>query len=638
MNINKLFAVLVPLLVIASCGGGGGGNGGSDYTAPLQNVAPVINNSVTNYSVEENQSSGFSVNASDADGDPLSYSISGTDASNMSISATGVVTFNTAPDFESPTDTDLDNIYSLSVSVSDGILSTSKDFTVTVTNDVTDDVISVSFNGVVIRSGYVQSANVCVEVTEGSGCSGSSSTSTTNSDGTFNLTQDYSGALVANDGFDVVTNQSFSSSSNMYLSNPSSDGTNVISQLSTLMHFNDNFDSATAQAKLGISDTYNIASTDPFSNLANPINENVARINTQLQILENAMQSLEPDQENSSPELLSNYKIAQAIANRSSNETTLGDTTFIRKLLGDWSFSSFTLSNTVWENLSAAISSYLQKVYADSDTSAHAYFSEVARSELNPLLEKIKNETITESELNELIFSTLTLIDRADSASFTYSDNEENLSRTNYSISNVGSDYYTVDSVNADTTELVIYAKVGDVIVFDPSSSSVFLNHPFELSTTQNDTSGVNNIGLNEGWDDATSTLTVSSSTPLTLYPHCGVHAGMYTQGRIEIVESFDSSKIDVTNSTSNMQVKGTVSKGPYKGASGFTQKVYLREADAGDNFHTHEFNEYPGLTFYMTADQGYHGASSMASDTMFKPKSHFSQESSSEGDGGTGY
>jgi hypothetical protein len=507
-----------------------------------------------------------------------------------------------------------------------------------VTNDVTDDVISVSFNGVVIRSGYVQSANVCVEVTEGLGCSGSTSTTTTNSDGTFNLTQDYSGALVANDGFDVVTNQSFSSSSNMYLTNPSSEGTNVISQLSTLMHFNDNFDSATAQAKLGISDTYNIASTDPFSNLANPINENVARINTQLQILENAMQSLEPDQENSSPELLSNYKIAQAIANRSSNETTLGDTTFIRKLLGDWSFSSFTLSNTVWENLSAAISSYLQKVYADSDTAAHAYFSEVARSELNPLLEKIKNETITESELNELIFSTLTLIDRADSASFTYSDNEENLSRTNYSISNVGSDYYTVDSVNADTTELVIYAKVGDVIVFDPSSSSVFLNHPFELSTTQNDTSGVNNIGLNEGWDDATSTLTVSSSTPLTLYPHCGVHAGMYTQGRIEIVESFDSSKIDVTNSTSNMQVKGTVSKGPYKGASGFTQKVYLREADAGDNFHTHEFNEYPGLTFYMTADQGYHGASSMASDTMFKPKSHFSQESSSEGDGGTGY
>ena len=160
MNINKLFAVLVPLLVIASCGGGGGGNGGSDYTAPLQNVAPVINNSVTNYSVEENQSSGFSVNASDADGDPLSYSISGTDASNMSISATGVVTFNTAPDFESPTDTDLDNIYSLSVSVSDGIISTSEDFTVTVTNDVTDDVISVSFNGVVIRSGYVQSANV----------------------------------------------------------------------------------------------------------------------------------------------------------------------------------------------------------------------------------------------------------------------------------------------------------------------------------------------------------------------------------------------------------------------------------------------------------------------------------------------
>ena len=156
MNIKKLFVVLEPLLVIASCGGGGGGGGGSDYTAPAQNNAPVISNTATNYSVEENQSSGFSVNASDADGDPLTYSISGADASNMSISATGVVTFNTSPDFENPTDADLDNIYSLTVSVSDGTLSASKDFTVTVTNDVSDDVISVSFNGVVIRSGYVQ--------------------------------------------------------------------------------------------------------------------------------------------------------------------------------------------------------------------------------------------------------------------------------------------------------------------------------------------------------------------------------------------------------------------------------------------------------------------------------------------------
>ena len=109
--------------------------------------------------------------------------------------------------------------------------------------------------------------------------------------------------------------------------------------------------------------------------------------------------------------------------------------------------------------------------------------------------------------------------------------------------------------------------------MFDPSTSSVFLNHPFELSTTQNDTSGVNNIGTSQGWDEATSTLIINSSTPLVLYPHCGIHSGMYTNGRIEIVDSYDSSKIDITNQSSSLQVKGTVAKGPFKGASGLPIK-----------------------------------------------------------------
>jgi hypothetical protein len=111
----------------------------------------------------------------------------------------------------------------------------------------------------------------------------------------------------------------------------------------------------------------------------------------------------------------------------------------------------------------------------------------------------------------------------------------------------------------------------------------------------------------------------------------------MYTQGKIEIVSSFDSSKIDITDGASSLQVRGTVSKGPFKGASGFTHKVYLRQAEAGDNYHTHEFDEYPGLTFYMPADQGYHGASEKTSDTIFKAKSHYTQDSSS-GDSATGY
>ena len=53
---------------------------------------------------------------------------------------------------------------------------------------------------------------------------------------------------------------------------------------------------------------------------------------------------------------------------------------------------------------------------------------------------------------------------------------------------------------------------------------------PFELST-QNDTSGVNNIGTSQGWMAHIHAL-YNSSTPLVLYPHCG-----FTQGCIQMAE-----------------------------------------------------------------------------------------------------
>ena len=55
-----------------------------------------------------------------------------------------------------------------------------------------------------------------------------------------------------------------------------------------------------------------------------------------------------------------------------------------------------------------------------------------------------------------------------------------------------------------------------------------------------------------------------------------------------------------------------------------------------GGSEHTHEFYEYPGLTFYMTADQGYHGSMNASADEMFKPKSHYS--AADDGGGNTGY
>ena len=285
------------------------------------------------------------------------------------------------------------------------------------------------------------------------------------------------------------------------------------------------------------------------------------------------------------------------------------------------SLPSYTVSNTQLENLSGSFSSFLQKVYVDSDNE-QAYFSMTARDYVTPLLKGILDDSVDSAEIDQIIFDTLQWV--SDKSSRTGLTDVEDFRTTTYAVGNSGSAYYTVDGIDADSNPHVIYARVGDTIVFEPTGSSVFASHPFEISTTQNDTSGSSNIGSAEGWDQANHTLTVTSATPTTLYPHCGVHTGMYTDGSIQIVATYDPSLIDITSATSGLEVSGTVLVGPYKGASGNTHTVYLRQADAGADYHEHTFYELPGITFYMPADQGYHGATESSGQTKFKTKSHY--------------
>ena len=141
----KSILPFISVFILAACGGGGGGGGdgggtsnGGYGTAPI-NTAPTINNSSNDYSTVEGETSGFMVNASDAEGNSLTYSVSGNDGSKMTVTTSGVVSFISAPDFEIPGDANGDNIYSFNVSVSDGNLSTAEGFTITVTNDTSDD-------------------------------------------------------------------------------------------------------------------------------------------------------------------------------------------------------------------------------------------------------------------------------------------------------------------------------------------------------------------------------------------------------------------------------------------------------------------------------------------------------------------
>ena len=621
MNTFNRVVLLVSFFVIVSCGGGGGGGGGSDYQppAPPANNAPTITNSTTSYSVVENQTSAFTITATDADGDALTFTIGGSDASLFSVSTSGVVTFNTAPDFESPSDADGNNVYDLMASVSDGSLNDSKDFTVTVTNDTSDDVTTEGYDGTYIGAGPIQGATVCIEVTAGT-CTGAQYTDTTAQDGTFSITVDSgtTGVLRGEGGFDPVTNLQFNDDNSLALGQPVTSQNFVVSPLSTLMNEYDSGGSTdydTFKQKLGLDSSFMIRFDNPFDSLGSASSNKAAVVNTQLLVLHEVIKGIHTFSGDSAAN-----KVANAIYTRSGTETSLGDTTFIKDLLTNLD-TDFSPSSDQLVNLSAGISAYMQKINANSSNS-HSHFAKAGVSELKALMQSVMNDTANADEIDKLVFNTINWINENtswDGGAIT--DNEEDMNTTTYTLANNGSSNYIVDNVNAKDTEFIIYVREGDTIKFE-ATSSVTSGHPFLMSTENNDMDSSNDIGAMEGWNKDTLTLTVNSNTPDTIYPHCEFHSGMYSNSKIVKVTQFDQNLIDVENNSGALQVKGTVSTGPFKGASGFTYKVYL--TSQGGSEHTHTFSEYPGLTFYMPGDQGYHGAESATSDTKFKPKSHY--------------
>ena len=119
------------IFLLSACGGGGG----SPVSDINQNTAPEITG-ISDYAIDENSSDVATFKATDAEGDNITYSISGDDASLLSIeSSSGVLSFQSSPDFENPRDSNIDNIYQVTIVASDGQLSTSLGITISV-NDV----------------------------------------------------------------------------------------------------------------------------------------------------------------------------------------------------------------------------------------------------------------------------------------------------------------------------------------------------------------------------------------------------------------------------------------------------------------------------------------------------------------------
>jgi len=134
---------LLSILCLASlsaCGGGGSG-GNSLEAAPSLNNAPEMVG-VMEYSMDENTTAVTTVEATDPDGDAITFSLSGSDADVFSVgSASGVLAFVEAPDFEMPGDSDADNAYEVTVSASDGTASSSLSLIISVADLAGDKMV-----------------------------------------------------------------------------------------------------------------------------------------------------------------------------------------------------------------------------------------------------------------------------------------------------------------------------------------------------------------------------------------------------------------------------------------------------------------------------------------------------------------
>ena len=97
--------------------------------------APVISGDAPGEYAENGTGTVADFNAVDPERTRIVWTLSGNDAGDFSISSTGVLTFNSSPDYENPTDVDTNNEYRVTVEASDtGSKQDTRDVTVTVTN------------------------------------------------------------------------------------------------------------------------------------------------------------------------------------------------------------------------------------------------------------------------------------------------------------------------------------------------------------------------------------------------------------------------------------------------------------------------------------------------------------------------
>ncbi len=119
--------------LLAGCGGGGGSP--QPAPPPTGNAPPGFTSAATVNVPENSAGTIYTAAAVDPDGNPLTFSLAGgADQARFGITAGGALSFVAPPDFETPADADGNNVYLVTLQVSDGATSATLNLAVTVTN------------------------------------------------------------------------------------------------------------------------------------------------------------------------------------------------------------------------------------------------------------------------------------------------------------------------------------------------------------------------------------------------------------------------------------------------------------------------------------------------------------------------
>jgi hypothetical protein len=178
------------------------GCGGGSSSSPVPNTAPSLEE-IGALTIQEGSIAVKTISASDPQNDGLTFSIaSGEDKDLFSISAGGALAFLSAPDFEAAADANADNVYQVTVQVSDGSLSDSEALQITVTD---------AFEGRVVDA-PIKGASVFIDLNDNGVQDEAEPAGVTDDDGFFNvamftLTPGSSAKVVSKGGTDTLTGE-----------------------------------------------------------------------------------------------------------------------------------------------------------------------------------------------------------------------------------------------------------------------------------------------------------------------------------------------------------------------------------------------------------------------------------------------